>query len=83
MDASTKGGVEPFTYSWSNGAKTEDLVGIVKGEYTITVTDAIGQTATSTCSIGQPGPPQDISLKHYFEYNGDKLTIDEGKLKDF
>jgi transcription antitermination factor NusG len=22
-------------------------------------------------------------LKHYFEYNGDKLTIDDGKLKDF
>lgn len=83
MDAATKGGVEPFTYSWSNGAKTEDLLGIGKGEYTITVTDAIGQTATSTCSIGQPGPPQDISLKHYFEYNGDKLTIDDGKLKDF
>lgn len=83
MDATVKGGVAPFTYSWTNGGKTEDLSGLKQGEYTITVTDALGQTAKSTCSITQPGPPQDISLKHYFEYNGDKLTIEEGKLKDF
>lgn len=83
LDTKVSGGVPPFAYSWSNGTKTEDLAGVRKGEYTITVTDAIGQTATSSCSIGEPGPPQDIAMKHYFEYNGDKLTIDEGKLKDF
>jgi hypothetical protein len=83
LDSKISGGVAPYTYSWSNGTKTEDLSGVKKGEYTVTVTDAIGQTATSSCSIGEPGPPQDIALKHYFEYNGDKLTIEDGELKDF
>jgi hypothetical protein len=83
LASKVSGGVAPFTYSWSNGTTTEDLSGVKKGEYQVTATDAIGQTATSTCSIGEPGPPQDIALKHYFEYNGDELTIDEGNLKDF
>lgn len=83
LDATVKGGVSPFTFKWSNGSTVEDLAGVGKGEYTITVTDAIGQTATSSCSITQPGPPQDIALKHYFDYNADKLTVEDGKLKDF
>lgn len=83
VDATVTGGVPPFTFKWSDGAKTEDIAGVQKGEYTITVTDAIGQTANSTCTVGEPGPPQDIAMKHYFEYNGDKLTITDGKLKDF
>ena len=83
LDATVKGGVAPFTYKWSNGSQTEDLAGVKKGDYTVTVTDALGQTASSSCSIGEPGPPQDLALKHYFEYNGDKLTVEEGKLRDF
>lgn len=83
VSATVSGGVPPFTYSWSEGTKKEDLTGVKKGEYTITVTDAIGQTANSTCMVGEPGPPQDIAMKHYFEYNGDKLVIADGKLKDF
>lgn len=83
LDATIKGGVAPYAYKWSNGSTVEDLAGVGKGEYTITVTDAIGQTATSSCSIDQPGPPQDIALKHYFDYNADKLTVEDGKLKDF
>lgn len=83
LDATVKGGVAPFTFKWSNGNQTEDLAGVKKGEYTVTVTDAIGQTATSSCSIDQPGPPQDLALKHYFDYNADKLSIEDGKLKDF
>ena len=45
----------------------------------------MGQTANTTCSVGEPLPiiVQNLELKHYFEYNGDKLTVEEGKLKDF
>jgi len=83
LDATAKGGVPPYTYKWSNGSTLEDPMGVPKGTYTVTVTDAIGQTATCSSPIGEPGPPQDIALKHYFEYNADKFTVQEGKLNDF
>jgi hypothetical protein len=83
VDATVTGGVSPFTYSWSNGTKTEDINGLKKGDYTVTVTDAIGQTATCSSTLTEPGPPQDIAFKHYFDYNADKLSISEGKLQSF
>jgi len=83
VDATVKGGVEPYSFSWTNGGTTEDIMGVGAGEYTVTVTDAVGQTASSTCSVTEPPAPMDISLKHFFDYNADKLTVEEGKLKEF
>jgi hypothetical protein len=48
------GGTEPFTYHWSNDASTPDLTGICAGIYSLTVTDASGQTAASTKTITSP-----------------------------
>ncbi|MEO8589463.1 MAG: PKD domain-containing protein [Flavobacteriales bacterium] len=39
VDVLVMGGVEPYTYAWSNGADTEDLTAGA-GTYTLTVTDA-------------------------------------------
>lgn len=83
IDATVTGGVAPFTYSWTNNSKTEDISELKIGKYTVTVTDAIGQTATCESTITEPAPPQDITLKHYFDYNADKLSVKEGKLLQF
>lgn len=45
------GGTPPFTYDWSNGAKTEDLNNLIPGNYTVKVTDAHGCTKTDTWKI--------------------------------
>ncbi|MFN3404863.1 MAG: gliding motility-associated C-terminal domain-containing protein [Cytophagaceae bacterium] len=42
IDLSVTGGVQPYSFAWSNGATTEDILNVGAGNYTITVTDANG-----------------------------------------
>ncbi len=54
IDLTVAGGTAPYTFLWSNGATTEDLVNLSAGTYTVTVTDANGFTATISSTITQP-----------------------------
>ncbi len=51
-DVTVSGGTSPYTYSWNNGATSQDLSGICPGTYTVTVTDSKGCTKTLTATIG-------------------------------
>jgi len=46
-----KNGVEPYTYSWSNGFTVRDITGLTKGEYRVQVKDANGAIANNSFEV--------------------------------
>ena len=51
------GGIAPYTYLWSNGARTASISGVGAGSYTVSVTDANGCVVQERFSIIQPERP--------------------------
>lgn len=54
IDLSVDGGVEPYTYIWSNGATTQDLAGLAGGSYKVTVRDSIGCSKEAVFQLTPP-----------------------------
>ena len=57
LNLTVSGGTQPYTYLWSNGSTTEDLVNVTEGVYTVTITDANGCTITVSETVTQPAAP--------------------------
>ena len=57
VDLTVSGGTPPYTFLWSNGAMTEDLVNVAAGVYTVTVTDANLCTTIVSGTVNQPDAP--------------------------
>ncbi len=68
------GGTPPFTYSWSNGTTTEDLINVAAGNYLVTVTDARGCTKIAQYSINRP-PPIVIGVTTKTDVNCDTKEV--------
>ncbi len=54
VDLSPSGGTSPYTYSWSNGAISEDLTNVPAGSYSVTITDNNGCTTTNNATVSEP-----------------------------
>lgn len=53
--ATATGGVTPYTFAWApSGGTTDTATGLTAGSYTLTLTDACGNTATASVTITQP-----------------------------
>lgn len=56
------GGTTPYTYIWSNNQTTQTALNLSPGNYTVTVTDGNGCTATATAIIATiAGPTSSIN----------------------
>src|SRR5690606_13705117 len=60
-DITVTGGTTPYTFLWSNGSTDEDLVDVMAGNYTVTVTGANGCTATVSAEV--PGNTISFSIQ--------------------
>lgn len=54
IDITVTNAALPLTFSWSNGATTEDLTGVPAGTYVVTVTDAEGSVVQETIELTEP-----------------------------
>jgi gliding motility-associated-like protein len=54
INLSVWGGTSPYTYSWTNGALTQDINNVSSGSYTVTITDARGCSIDRDYLINQP-----------------------------
>lgn len=70
INLTASGGTPGYTYLWSNAALTQDLVNLVSGTYTVTVTDASGCTSTLSASVSAPN----------FTISGNSIPISRGDL---
>lgn len=92
VELTITGGAPPFSFAWSNNSTSEVAKNLGRGEYSVVVTDAIGQVATSSCFVDAPAKPidpvvvkmyEDYEFKHIFGYNKNKLSVNRGDLKKF
>jgi hypothetical protein len=52
---SVSGGTAPYTYLWSNGATTKDIINIPGGEFTVTIKDSKNCTTQRSFTVGSNG----------------------------
>ena len=62
LNASIRGVVTGATYSWSNGRSTAANAGVVAGNYSVTVTNSAGCTATDAVAVTYPGISQTVNF---------------------
>ncbi|MBK8658492.1 MAG: SprB repeat-containing protein [Bacteroidetes bacterium] len=53
---SVSGGNSPYNYTWSNGAVSQDVAGLLAGTYNVAIIDAKGCSAAVGATISQPLP---------------------------
>ena len=87
VEISVSGGVEPYTYLWSDGSISKDLENVPDGEYVVVVTDAVDQEVILKAIVSSPKIDEGKDLAVLFDppvviyYDIDKYSFTEGSRK--
>ncbi|MCU0439403.1 MAG: gliding motility-associated C-terminal domain-containing protein, partial [Raineya sp.] len=74
VNISITGGQAPYTFTWSNGATTEDLSNLTAGSYTVTVRDFFNcQSVATSFIVGTSVPALTLTA------NASNSSINEGE----
>ena len=61
INLTVTGGTPAYSYNWDNAPDVEDPTGLGAGNYTVTVTDALGCTKSLSVTLSEP-PPININI---------------------
>ncbi|MBL7828064.1 MAG: hypothetical protein JNJ57_15645, partial [Saprospiraceae bacterium] len=61
VNISVSGSVPPYTFSWSNGATTQNQSNVLAGNYVVTVTGSNGCSTVASIDIPNINPPININ----------------------
>ncbi len=62
LSAYFTGGFSPYTYQWNTGATTGTIAGLLPGNYTVSITDAMGTTGTASVLLTSANSIQGATL---------------------
>ncbi|WP_170178596.1 T9SS type A sorting domain-containing protein [Flammeovirga pectinis] len=81
LSINVTGGVKPYSYSWSDGQITDNVIGLEQGFYTVEVIDANGCSINATYEVIDPEPIS-IEITHLQDVieicNGTTFILDAG-----
>lgn len=88
IDLTASGGTPPYSYSWSSGQTSEDLNGILAGNYIFTIIDANGCIESGPVIVSQPAAPLNVvsviqDVNCFGESNGSILLTVTGGTTDY
>jgi len=87
VEISVSGGVEPYTYLWSDGSTSKDLENVPDGEYLVVVTDAVDQEVALKAIVSTPKIKEGEDLAVLFDppvviyYDLDEFSLTEESKK--
>ncbi len=61
IEQTVGGGSKPYSYSWTSGLKTKDIVSLSAGTYTVVISDSNGCVLSKTYTVGTP---QELELAY-------------------
>lgn len=61
VSSAVTGGTAGYNYSWSNGANTQNINGVIADNYTLEITDAKGCFASANETVNEPAQPLDVN----------------------